>query len=170
MGSVKQSDQEEISLTVALKWRDDVVIATDSTLGHARRHIQIYSYDLEPEILDRQAVLDQLLQFCRLSRDNLVQILVRDGKKAAQSGNRIIELGRRLSPQIQFRKPSPHKKQIDGSFVLADDEAYLARPRRDRYFGTADLNAPAKVAELRSYFEDHWQFAEEELEMRQLHI
>jgi hypothetical protein len=95
---------------------------------------------------------------------------LQDGRSAVQSGNRLIELARRLSSRIQIRRPPVEHRDFAATFLLADDSGYLQRPFHDRYEGTASFNKPDTNRRLKQSFMEVWEHSQPDAEMRRLHL
>ena len=148
--------------------REDVQSITNELIHQASLEILLYTDDLEPAIFDHQVLLDSIKNCLIQNRNCVFRILIKDSRKAVQSAHRLVELGRRLSPQIVFKKPSPHLQKVESTFLLVDKSGYVFRPRADRYIGRAGMNHPLDVRPLKELFEEHWKYAEDDMETRRL--
>ena len=153
---------------VKLSTREDVQSLTNELIGHASLEILLFTEDLEPSVFDHQVILDSIKDRLIQNRNCVFKILIKDSRKAVQSAHRLVELGRRLSPQIVFKKPSPHLQKVDSTFLIIDNKGYLFRPRADRYIGRAGLDNPLDVRPLKELFDEHWKYAEDDMETRRL--
>ena len=154
--------------TIKIATREDVQSTINELIKSASLEILLYTDDLEPSVFNHQVLLDSIKDCLVLNRDCVFKILIKDSRKAVQSAHRLVELGRRLSPQIIFKKPSPHLQKVDSTFLLTDKSGYLFRPRADRYIGRAGMNNPLDVRPLKELFEEHWKYAEDDMETRRL--
>jgi hypothetical protein len=160
----------ETSLEFALESHHEVCAVAHALAAQAQRTLLLHTEDLEPAIYDENAFLDALSRLARLHSQSRIWILVQDARKAVQHGHRLIELARRLSSTVQIRRPGPQYRNYHESFLLADGCGYLHRPIAARYEGTADFNAPGKVAEWEKYFMEVWERSEPDEEIARLYL
>jgi hypothetical protein len=99
-----------------------------------------------------------------------VWVLVENSRNILQQGHRLIELARRLSSHVQFRRPPPEYRNYGKTFLLCDDTGYFYRPQASRYEGTANFNNPGETAVLKKYFMEVWEQSQADEEMRRLHL
>ena len=78
------------------------------------------------------------------------------------------ELARRLSTYIELRKPHDDHRNLIESFLVADERAVLYRKEADRFEGYADLDNPLEARRLLRTFDEIWQRANPDSEMRRL--
>jgi len=172
---VSQSDIDVLQLGVdskefVLETSEDVRTIATALARQAQHTLLLHTEDLEPAIFDTTAFLDAASSLVRNRRDSCFRILVNNGRKAVQNEHRLIELSRRLSTDIQIRRPAPQYQNYHKTFFLADDAGFLYRPLSSRYEGIADFNNPGKVSELTRYFMEVWEHSEPDEEMRRLHL
>jgi hypothetical protein len=99
-----------------------------------------------------------------------VRILVQDSGRAVREGHRLIELSRRLPTFIEIRNPHPDHRNVIATFLVAEDRAVLYRKQADRYDGWTDLDAPLDARQLLKTFDEIWNRATPDPEMRRLGI
>jgi hypothetical protein len=154
----------------ALQTREQVCDMAQTLANQARRELLLYTEDMEPVIFDQQPFLDAVGRLAREHQDAHVWILVEDSRKTVQQGHRLIELARRLSSNIQFRRPPPQYLNYGKTFLLCDSTGYFYRPLAGRYEGTANFNNPGQTVVLRKYFMEVWEQSQTDEEMRRLHL
>ena len=157
-------------LEFTLHSREDVRSLAQTLAQQAQRGLTLLTPDLEPAIFDQPAFLNAIGSLARQRRDACFRILLLDSRRILQNGHRLIELSRRLSPNIQFRRPPPDYQDTGKTFLLCDDAGYFYRPLASRYEGTANFNNPGEVARLKKYFMEVWDRSEPETELRVLHV
>ena len=161
----QQGDQDIVLLS-----RDDTCKAVVELVEHANRSLLLHTENLDAAVFDQRPFLDAVTRLLLNNREARLLILIQDGRKAIQDNNRLIELSRRMSTQIQFRRPASQHRDNHKTFLLADKTAYLLCPLPGRYEGNVSLANPGKVKELSKYFTEVWDHAEPDLEMRRLHL
>lgn len=144
--------------------------AVAALAGQARRQLDILTPDLEPAIYDATDFLDALRQLAIASRRTHLRVLVGDSESAVKRGHRIIELGRRLTTAIDIYRPAPGTEFGSEGFLLVDDRGLMWRANADRPEASVCFNDPMTVRRLRSRFDELWQEAQPDPELRRLHL
>jgi hypothetical protein len=155
---------------IVLRTRDDVCSTAVELARQANHVLLLHTMNLQAAIFDQRPFLDAVRRLVLDHHDARFLILVHDGRKAIQQNNRLIELSRRLSTQIQFRRPADEHRGYYKTFLLTDRSGYLLCPLPGRYEGDAGFNNPGKVHDLRKYFMDVWEHAEPDMETRRLDL
>lgn len=145
--------------------------AVDRIAGEARRQLAIYTRDLEPDLFDREAFLEEIKRIARSGREARVRILVQEPGLAATHGHRLVHLAQRLSTAIEIRTPvTVEDRQYASAFVVNDGGGLLMRPIGSRWEGEARFAAIGGARQLRDLFEQVWQRSEPAPELRRLAI
>ena len=134
----------------------------------ANRSLALFTRDLEPQTYDTEAFLAEVRRVALAGRYARVRVLVQDSARAAREGHRLVELARRLSTYIELRKPHDDHRNLIESFLVADERAVLYRKEADRFEGYADLDNPLEARRLLRTFDEIWQRANPDSEMRRL--
>lgn len=143
--------------------------AVDRIAGEARRGLLIYTRDLEPDLYDREPVLEAIKRIALSGREGKVRILVQEPALAAGHGHRLVHLAQRLSTAIEIRTPvTEEDRQYPSAFVVNDGGGLLVRPIGSRWDGEARFAAPGSARQWRDLFEQVWQRAEPPPELRRL--
>ena len=158
------------ALEFSLQTREQVRSMAHRLAIQAQRELLLYTEDVEAVIFDQQPFLDAVSSLVRQHQDAHVWVLVENSRKTLQQGHRLIELSRRLSSRIQFRRPPPQYRNYGKTFLLCDDTGYIYRPLASRYEGSANFNNPGRTAVLKKYFMEVWEHSESDEEMRRLHL
>lgn len=161
----RQADKD-----IVLQSRDDTCKAVVELAEHATHSLLLHTENLDAAVFDQRAFVDAVTRLILNSREARLLILIQDGRKAIQDNNRLIELSRRMSTQIQFRRPASQHRDNHKTFLLADKTAFLLCPLPGRYEGNASFANPGKVKDLNKYFTEVWDHAEPDLEIRRLHL
>lgn len=157
-------------LEFALQTREQVRSMAHGLATQAQRELLLHTEDMEADIFDQQPFLDAVSSLVRQHQDAHVWILVENSRKTIQQGHRIVELSRRLSSQIKFRRPPRQYRNYGKTFLLCDDAGYFYRPLASRYQGTANFNNPGRTAVLKKYFMEVWEQGQADEELRRLHL
>lgn len=122
----------------------------------ANRGLAIFTPDLEPEIYDHDDFLETLKRFVLSRSFARVRVLISDPARALKSGNRFVEMGRRLNSYIEFRNVKPQYRDHVEAFCVADDLAIVYRARADSWEGMSDTSAPAAARKYLATFDAIW--------------
>lgn len=125
-------------------------------IDQANSRVDIFSPDLDPEVLDCQAVADAMSAFARRSRYTEMNVLYFDAQSAIQAGHRIVELGEYFGENIRLRRLEAEHASRHDVFLLADDAGLVYRDATDSWEGFAEFNTPGDVGELRDSFMENW--------------
>ncbi len=158
------------NLEFGLDRRSEISAVTRALAEQARHTLLLHTVDLDPAIYDQSQFVDALSRLARSHSKARVRVLIQNARTAVQQGSRLIELSRRLSSYIQFRRPPPEYRDCQESFVLADNSGYLYRPNPARFEATANFHDPGKVNDWESYFLEVWARSEPDPEIRRLYL
>lgn len=147
---------------------EDNRVAAVHLVATARAGLALFTRDLEPAIYDTAEFVAAVQQLALRSRFSRIRIVVADPTTAIKNGHRLIELGRRLSSYIEFRRPCADHAKLPESFLITDDIGVLYRPVANRYEGFADSDNLLEARTLLRLFEEIWEQAEPEPEFRRL--
>jgi predicted GNAT family N-acyltransferase len=143
--------------------------AVDRIIEEARHALLIYTRDLEPELYDREPVLEGIKRVALSGRQAKVMILVQEPALAASYGHRLVHLAQRLPTAIEIRTPvTEEDRQFPSAFVVNDGGGLLVRPIGSRWDGEARFAAKGGARQWRDLFEQVWQRAVPPLELRRL--
>jgi predicted GNAT family N-acyltransferase len=144
---------------------------TDELILAAKHKLWIYTRDLDALLYDRQPTLDAIKRVALAGRGAEVLILCHDAGTAVREGHRLLKLLARLSTYIHLRRPvTDEDRQYPSAFLLNDTGGFFHRTLGSRFEGEAETHAPGRQRTLRSYFEQVWQRAEPDIELRQLSV
>lgn len=124
--------------------------------GLANRGLAIFTPDLEPEIYDHDDFLETLKRFVLSRSFARVRVLISEPARALKSGNRFVDMGRRLNSYIEFRNVKPEYRDRSEAFCVADDHAIVYRARSDSWEGVADTYEPAVAKKYLTIFDEVW--------------
>jgi hypothetical protein len=157
-------------LEFGLDKKSEICAVTLALADQARHTLLLHTEDLDPAVYDQEPFVDALSRLARSHSKVRIQVLIQNAHRAVQQGSRLIELSRRLSTCIQFRRPAPEYRNCHESFLLADNSGYLYRPNPGRYEATANFHDPGKVKDWENYFLEVWERSEPDPEIRRLYL
>jgi hypothetical protein len=125
--------------------------------SRAHRGLAILTPDLEPESYDHDEFLDALKRFVLARTFARIRVLITQPERAMKSGNRFVQMGRRLNSYIEFRSLKDSLRPRDDAFCIADAHGIVYRARIDSFEGMVDTYAPAVAGKYLETFDDLWQ-------------
>jgi len=134
----------------------------------AHMGLALFTRNMDPVIYDNPEFVTAVQQLALRSRYSRIRIVAIDPTDAIRDGHRLIELGRRLSSFIEFRRPSQEHAKRSDSFLVADETGLLYRPLAERYEGFADPGNAFEARNRLREFDEIWEQAEPETEFRRL--
>jgi len=81
-----------------------------------------------------------------------------------------VALAQRLSSFIEIRVPAREYDDYNAAFLLVDGTGLIYRTLSDRYEGTVDFNDPRRAQDLGRQFEEMWQTASPDANLRRAHV
>jgi hypothetical protein len=138
--------------------------------AQARRTLDIVSRHLDPSLFDREDFVDAVKSLALSSRRAEIRLLVLDPAPVVLRGHRLVQLAQRLSSFIQLRVPSAEHREFNEAWVVADNTGYVHRRFSDRFEGTANFADPRHAARLTNRFDEIWQRANPDPNLRRLHL
>lgn len=155
---------------VQLSSVEEYALVATRLLTQTRREFCLLTLDLEKPVFDRREFLDALKALALRSRFSRIRILLQDHEPVVRRGHRVIELARRLTSSLEIRIPADDWLEHPENFLLADQTGYLHRELANRYQASADFHAPLVVRKLRKQFDEIWDSAQADSELRRLYI
>ncbi|MGH8282897.1 MAG: hypothetical protein ACRESE_03530 [Gammaproteobacteria bacterium] len=137
-------------------------------VSEARMSLAMFTRDLEPAVYNTAEFAAAVRQLALRSRYSRIRIVAIDPTAAIKAGHRLIELGRRLSSFIEFRRPSADHAKLPESFLVVDAIGLLYRPLAMRNEGFTDPHNPHEAGARLRLFDEIWEQAEPEPEFRRL--
>ncbi len=155
----------------AIDNREAACAAVAALVRGARRHLWIYTRELDPGLLDDAGVLDALRRFGTAGRGGETRILLQDAAAPQRAHAPLLALAQRLPSVFLFREPAdPVDRAYPSAFVANDVGGFYFRALGHRFDGEADLHAPGRARQLRLEFEAFWERARPVSEYRALGI
>lgn len=170
LAAVERKAPNPASLPQAVESREEAVAATLAVIRAARRELSVYTRDLDPELLDSEAVLDAVKALAISGRGARIRVLVQQPQCAAQDAHRLVALGQRLASALEFRTPVAEDLQYASAFVVNDGYGYFFRTLGGRFDGETASRAPGRGGQLQAYFDSVWERAELCDDLRQLSL
>lgn len=147
------------------------IAATTAVVAQARRHLRIYSRDLDPGLLDSATVLGALRRFSTRNSGGEVRILLQDAATPQHALAPLLGLAQRLPSVFAFREVrEPVDKAYASAFIANDAGGYYFRTLGHRFDGETDLDGAGRARQLGDEFGRFWERARPCTEFRALGI
>lgn len=147
------------------------IAATTAVVTQARRHLRIYSRELDPGLLDHADVLGALRRFATRNSGGEVRILLQDAATPQHTLAPLLALAQRLPSVFAFREVrEPVDKAYASAFIANDATGYYFRTLGHRFDGENDLDGAGRARQLRDEFGRFWERARACTEFRALGI
>ncbi|MCK9532451.1 MAG: hypothetical protein M0R77_18215 [Gammaproteobacteria bacterium] len=157
---------EPLHLRTATEHRA-VVLAMASQAG---RSLCIYTRALDPAVYDSAELAEAISRQVRNSRHAQVRILVRDTARAVREGHALLRLAQQIPSKVQVRVPGADHQDDGQAFVVADGSGFIRRPVAELYAGEANFHAPFAARKLLQYFDETWERASPDPDVRRLFL
>ncbi|WP_407351735.1 GNAT family N-acetyltransferase [Luteimonas sp. R10] len=153
----------------AIESREDAVTATVDLVSDARRHLWVYSRELDPGLFDDPAVLEALRAFAVRERGGEVRLLLQDAAAAQRAHAPLLALAQRLPSTFLFREvEDPVDRAYASAFVANDGGGYYFRGLGHRFDGECERHGAGRARQLVEAFKPVWERARPCSELRAL--
>lgn len=148
---------------------DQAIAALLGVIASARRHLAIYSRELDPGLLDHAEVLAALRRFA--THQGQVRILVQDPAAPQRAHAPLLGLAQRLSSAFAFRAvEEPGDLSYAAAYAVSDGGGWFFRKLGHRFDGESRLEDRARARQLLAAFDPVWERARACSEYRALGI
>ena len=156
--------------TVVIDTSEACRLAALSMLRQATRSVDIVSRDLDPQMYDNSDFCEAVSQLIVGSRRARVRVLLRHTDPIAKRGHRLVALFQRLSSFIEMRVQAKEFDEYNAAFLIVDAAGVVYRTHSDRFNGTANFDDSGAAQDLSRQFEDMWQTAVPDANLRRSHL
>jgi len=136
----------------------------------ATHSIDIVSRHLDPKMYDNSDFCEAVRQLIVGSRRARVRVLLRHVDATIKRGHRLLTLSQRVSSFIEMRVPAKEFDEYNAAFLIVDTAGVIYRTNSDRFEGTANFNDPRAARDLSHQFEEMWQTASPDANLRRSHL
>ena len=159
------------SIRLEVTTREECTAAVDQLVAGARHKLWIYTRDLDRLLYDRESFIAEVRRIALSGRGAEVRILIQDASDAVRDSHRLLHLAARLPSYIHLRTPViDEDRQYPSAFILNDIGGFLLRPIGSRYEGEGQSASPGLQAGLLNYFNQAWERAEPDPELRRVSV
>ena len=140
-------------------------------LARQSRHtVDIASRHLDPLLYDNEEFAEAIKAVALGSRRAQIRLLVSDPAPLVRQGHRLLALASRLTSFISLRIPAPEHKDFDEAWLVGDNKGYAYRRFSDRFEATINFSDSRRAVQLWNRFEELWQRASPDPNLRRLHL
>lgn len=164
----KDLELGESSGTFLLETLEEFRAALDAMAPQAKRHIKIFTQELEPSFYDRSDFLDLLTPLFKDQRGFSVSILLKDPNKAAKLGHRLAELQKRLPTRCEIRSLPREYEEMTDEYMLVDDIGMIKRFALGNMRGHCEFRSVPDAVKYAREFNDIWERSMPCTELRRL--
>lgn len=144
--------------------------AVDRILPQGRRTLRIQTPTLDSELLNRDSVSSAVAALIRVSPNTRIRLLLNDSSEAVRGGHCLIRLAQRFPSYFEIRKQAEWSGRAP-SWLVVDETAIIWRRDYLRYTdGHAICQAPAEAGALCHGFDESWEQARPDPDLRRLHL
>lgn len=132
--------------------------------------VNIYTQDLDPQVLNDEAFAKNLLKMIKNYKQMQIKILVRDSTKAVKGSHVLLRLAQQLSSHIEVREIPDIFSEQKGSFMVVDRVGFYYRPSAREFEGSVNFYSPGRAVKLVDFFTDVWDKSTPDPHFRKFHI
>lgn len=144
--------------------------AAQDLIQQTEQDLRILSVQLDPDVFDNTEITDCISALARKSRYTQIRLLVLESRQLSARGHRLLNLHRRLSSKIALRCSNTPAHDIKESLIIADQSAFIAQSIRDPDKCWGNYNNKPVAQSYIEYFDQLWEHATEDKNLRQLEI
>lgn len=141
-----------------------------SMARQSTRTLDLLSRHLDPALYDTAEFVDAVRALALRGRQTRIRLLVVDPGPLVGSNHRLVTLATQLTSFIGIRRAGPEHRSFNEAWLIADNTGYVRRRLGDRYEGNADFAGRRYCSYLTHEFNQLWETAEPDPNLRRLHI
>jgi len=134
--------------------------------------MNIFSQELDAALYDNAQFEQNIVNLAKRHPKTNIRILIQNSRKAVQQGHRLIRVAQTLTSSVTIRKPSREHQSEQSAFMTVDGQALLYRVIGNQYNYEATVNfmSPNHAGKLDDFFNEVWERAESDLNLRRLYV
>lgn len=161
-----ESTEEALKIST----REENAAAALELVKQSSQKLAIISHELDPNVYDQADFLDVLRKLAINNRYVEVRIIVFEPELIVRKGHKLLDLAGKISSFIEMRKVSSKYKSFNESVLIADEVGYLYRESKERYKGKVNFNSRRESKHLLDVFNNMWETAKSDPNLRRMHI
>lgn len=135
-----------------------------------QRQLRIFANELEPELYDHADFAAALSKIARGYRNADIRVLITDSSTLKHGSHALLAIQRRLSSAIQIRKVDELNELPSENYLVADGRGLLCYAVREPELAWADYNNVPLANEYTERFDELWNHANEDPNLRLLSL
>lgn len=139
-------------------------------VARTRRELLVFSQELDPPLFDDPFVEAHVSRLARTHRRNRLRFVLFDSRRAREASHRLLQLRSRLPSRLEMRLAHPDLRDTEETFLVADGRAVLVLPRYTQHVGYRVHGDPVLARRRRETFDQQWQRAGADPDLRQLSV
>lgn len=139
-------------------------------IGQTHQHLRILSLNLDPHTFDTREMEAAVSALARRSRFSDIRLLVLDTSALVHHSHRLLKLQRRLTSAIRIRRPRHEPVDAKDNLIIADRCGIVCQSQREADKVWANYNNRPIAQNYIAQFDDMWERAIEDPELRQLEL
>jgi hypothetical protein len=163
---VLKEDSESVDIDTSEACR----LAAVSMARQAARSIEIVSRQLDPQMYDDAEFCDAVSKLAVGTQRARVRVLLRHTDPVVKGGHRLVTLAQRLTSFIELRVPAKEYQEYNAAFLIVDGAGVIYRRASDRFEASVNFNNPRTAQDLGRQFEEMWQTAVPDVNLRRSHL
>ena len=160
----------EIDRDIQIESKEDNAQASIMMTEQCTYALDIVSPDLDPFVYDHLQFVNALKNLALRGRRTAIRILLNDVNGIVKRGHRVIEVASQLSSFIELRKLSNDHADFNEALLIADKIAFIYRNNATRYEAKVNFNDRRQCRHLEHAFEQMWQTAKPDPNLRRITI
>lgn len=156
--------------TIAFDGKHEAAAAALVLVEPAQREICFGGGELDTVLLDNQAIIESIKQFCIGNRYSQIRLQVDETQSSSFHSHRLLPLAAKLTSSVSVHILSDKNQHPKNLLMLADHSGYLRCLENQRYLGQANIQDSITVKTLRQQFEECWNHSTADVATRRLHL
>jgi len=150
--------------------REENRLAVTRMAQQCKTSIEIISRELDPDLFDTTEFIEAVKIMISNNHRSLVRILVFNPKRLVSRRHRLLDLARTLTSNIDIRVPSYEHMNFNAMIFISDATGYLHRNYPGRFEASVNFNDKRTSRNFRKEFNEMWDKASQDSNLRKLAI
>lgn len=155
---------------IAITTREENATAALEMMRQASQKIAIISHDLDPFVYDQLEFRNAMKDLVLNNRFAQIRIIVFEPETIVRRGHKLLDLATHLSSFIHFKKVAREYKSFNEAVLIADDVGFVFRENIERYRGKVNFNSRSESKSLLDVFDNMWEAAKPDANLRRVMI
>ncbi len=139
-------------------------------LTQTERTLDILSHEFDPDIYDQVDCYEAFESLALNGGHTKIRILLQEPQLIVRRGHSVVEMAKRLPSRFELRRPHKTHRFLPDGLLIVDNLGYMHRPYPDAMKFFANFKDPLRVRELKELFDEIWNEAGYDPNLRNLMI